>query len=440
MPTPQPEALASTLELLVCDINGVPRGKTIASASFEAGQLPHLPLAVLMQTIVGEYAELMDSYNPKDEDMLLQPDWASYRLSPWKDDTAQVICQAIDKNSGQAVGYDTRYVLQQVLESYANRGLQPVVAPELEFYLLEPVRNGDQELRQSPGRDGWSECGGEAFNLDALDRYQGFIDEVTTASQQAGLATDGLVHEMGPGQIELNVRHGDALRCADELFLLKRLVKACALRHGKLASFMAKPVVGIPGNGLHMHCSLSNAQGENVFALEDGGAPARLRHFIGGLQQFMPAIFALIAPNVNSYKRFVRGVSAPINLHWGYDNRTTGFRIPYGPDAAGRVESRIAGADANPYLFMAATLVCGLLGMEQQLEPTAPHEGDAYNDKADLPDNLYDALTALQASELLIDALGKEFVDVFVSVKHGELNAFSQQISPWEVSYLGSQL
>ncbi len=436
----RPSELPTTLELLISDINGVPRGKAIESSAIDAEELPHFPKAILLQTINGSYCNAMETLNAKDDDLLLKPDWSTFRPTPWKKQTGQLICESNDKDTGQPIGFDSRNVLKKLVQHYGERDLYPAVAPELEFYFLEPNKKGALELSPAIAEDGSTEAGGEAFSPDSLDKYSAIIDDLKELCEQAGLATSALVHEMGPAQIELNVEHGDVMDRIDQLFLLKRLVKACAVRHGKLASFMAKPMASQAGNGLHTHCSMMNSDGKNVFALNDGEAPQLLKHFIGGLQSYLPKAFALIAPNVNSYRRFVPGLSAPINLQWGYDNRTTGFRVPFGPDAAGRVENRVAGADANPYLLMAANLACGLLGMQEAIEPTAAHEGDAYDEAADIPEHLYPALRALEQCVPLTELLGEDFVQAFLSAKRSELSHFGKHVSPWEVTYLGSQL
>jgi glutamine synthetase len=382
----------------------------------------------------------MDDLNPKDEDLILSPDWSTYRLTPWKDDSVgQVICEAQDKE-GDPITYDCRNVLKRVLERYETKGLTPIVAPEIEFYLMSAPKRGDQELEPGAGFDGRDEFGGEAFSFDALDRYGPFVSYVQEMSAAADLDLAAVVHEVGAGQIELNVRHGPALEVADQMVLLKRLVKGCALEHGYLASFMAKPSADLPGSGLHLHCSLENAAGENLFALVDEKAPSALQHFIAGLQAYVPEVFALLAPNINSYKRFAGELSMPINLEWGYDNRTTGLRVPYGPAEEGRVETRVIGADANPYLLIGAILAAGLLGIEEALEPTQASEEDCWEVTSNLPDNLDLALLNLASSEKMADLLGREFLDVFASIKRSELQDFNIRISSWEISYLGSML
>ena len=429
------------LELLICDINGVPRGKSVNGATFGTDGPAHLPAGIFFQCITGDYAdEPMEAHFPEDGDLLLRPDWATCGKIPWKTgDCRQVVCETLDK-AGEPVPFDPRNLLKRILGLYAKKGLTPVVAPEVEFYLLQPPKPGDAVLVPALGVDQRVEYGGEAFSSDALDKYAPVLDDVRTMSAGIDIPLQAMVHELGPGQVELNMAHDKALIQADRLFLLKRLVKACALRHGQLASFMAKPSAELPGSGLHLHVSLVDEQGVNLFALQDAKAPAPLRWFIGGLQTYLSAAFALIAPNVNSYRRFASGYMVPTNLTWGYDNRTTGFRVPYADSSGGRVENRVAGADANPYLFVAATLACGLLGLEEEIEPSQPSVGDAHDEPGDLPENLYDALRTLAAHKKLEHLLSSHFIEGFVAVKREELRHLGGRVTPWEVGFLGSLL
>lgn len=432
-----PEELATFLELLVPDMSGIPRGKTIESDSYDEDELPHLAAAIFFHTLTGDYADAMDIYDLKDEDLLLKPDWSTYRCVPWRDgDYAQVICETLDKQ-GQPIEYDPRNVLKRVLARYAEVGLEPVVAPEVEFYLIKPVTELVMPIEAAAGPGQNADFGGEAYSIEALDKFSGFLDDLRAMCAASDIQLSAIVHEMGPAQIELNVAHGRALERADQLFMLKRTVKACAEQHNMAATFMAKPIADTPGSGLHLHTSMFK-DGKNVFALDNGLAPDEMKYFIGGLQQYLPIAFGLISPNINSYKRFVPGYSAPINLQWGYDNRTTGFRVPYGSDKNGRVENRIAGADANPYLFIAAHLACGLLGMLNKIEATPAVERDANALPANLPENLGLALDRLEASEELTDMLGKPFIETYASVKRNELHHASRGITPWERKFLGA--
>lgn len=436
MRTTRPADLPRSIDFMLADMSGVPRGKVIDGTRFEDGELPHMAAAVFFQTVTGDYGDVFNTYNPKDEDIQLDPDWSTYRLAPWRNDPhGQVICRALDKNR-VPLPYDPRQALKVMLDRYASRGLYPAMAPEVEFYLLEPSSDWTTALKPAPGRNPRMSGATESFSIDGLDRFEDFVDRIMQVCEEARLEVTDVVTEMGPAQLELNFQHADALSRADQLFLLKRAVRATAEDLGYAATFMAKPLEGLPGNGLHVHTSMLDAAGENVFALRNGEAPPMLRWFIGGLQRWLPVVFALIAPNVNSYKRFVPDSSAPINLHWGYDNRTAGIRVPYGKDSAGRVECRVAGADANPYLFFAATLAAGWMGLEQQLEPTSPFTGDAYELPADLPRDLWTALAALQSSKEVRLLLGDPLVDVFVSVKQAELHHYRDTLSPWERRYL----
>jgi glutamine synthetase len=426
-----PEELSTFLELLIPDMNGIPRGKTIEARSYDKDELHHLPASVFFQTLTGNYADVMPAYDEKDQDLLLNPDWSTYRRVPWRnDDHAQVICESLDK-SGLRSDFDPRNVLKRILTRFSEEGLEPIIAPEVEFYLIKPVADPSQPIEIAQGVDHHTDFGGEALSIDALDKFSSFLDELRGMCTATDIQLAAIVHELGPAQIELNVAHGDALGRADQLFLLKRTVKACALRHNMTATFMAKPLADMPGSGLHLHSSLYK-DSNNIFALNDGLAPVALKQFIGGLQQHLPDAFSLISPSINSYKRFVPDLCAPINLQWGYDNRTTGFRVPYGADKNGRVENRIAGADANPYLFIAAHLACGLLGLLNGIDASEPVEKDAYDMPADLPENLAQALGRLEASEALTKLFGKPFIDAFISVKRKQRhNTLGKEIS-WE--------
>ncbi|MBT5202432.1 MAG: hypothetical protein HOL98_03155, partial [Gammaproteobacteria bacterium] len=215
----KPAHLAGQIDLLMTDANGVPRGKTIESASFDDNDLPRMAEAVLFQCINGDYTEpAMETFNPKDEDLIMKPDWATYRSTPWKQgEVGQVICQALDKN-GKALPYDSRNVLKAIISRFEERGLTPIVAPELEFYLLDPPKRGDVSLRPGPGYDGRDEFGGEAFSFDALDRYGPFVTSLQAMCVEANIDLSAVIHEVGPAQLELNVGHAPVLAIADQMF------------------------------------------------------------------------------------------------------------------------------------------------------------------------------------------------------------------------------
>jgi glutamine synthetase len=251
------------------------------------------------------------------------------------------------------------------------------------------------------------------------------------------LDVDGLIDETGSAQMEINFRHGSALNLADQVFSFKRLLRETALQHDVFATFMAKPIEGQPGSSMHIHQSIVDvATGKNIFVDANGVENLRLRYFIGGMQTYTNAAMALYAPNVNSYRRFVREFAAPINLNWGYDNRTVGIRVPQSSPQASRIENRYAGVDCNPYLALAASLACGYLGMREQLQPSEPCQNSSYDGEVVVPRTLADALRLLDDSRALREILGDSFVDAYVAVKTIENDEFNRVISVWEREHL----
>ena len=251
------------------------------------------------------------------------------------------------------------------------------------------------------------------------------------------IGVDTLVHESGPSQIEINLNHGDPLALADQAFMFKRAVRQVALKHGIHATFMAKPYQGQPGSSMHIHQNLVNLKTEdNLFSDREGTNTKEFFHYIGGLQTYLPDAMLLFAPYVNSYRRFVIDASAPINTHWGIENRTVAFRVPTSQSNARRIENRIPGADTNPYLAIAASLACGLLGLREKIEPEKPIAGDAFERRHNIPKYLPDALKRLKVSNELSETLGKNFITLFTEIKQTEHDAYQNVISAWEREHL----
>jgi glutamine synthetase len=237
--------------------------------------------------------------------------------------------------------------------------------------------------------------------------------------------------------MEINFFHATPLGLADEVFLFKRIVREAALRHNMYATFMAKPIAGEPGSAMHVHQSLVGKEhGRNLFSNEDGTASNEFYWYIGGLQKYIPAAMALFAPYVNSYRRLARFTAAPINIQWGIDNRTVGIRSPVSTPQARRIENRVIGADANPYVALAATLACGYLGIEQRIEPTQECKANGYDSAYQLPRSLSEAVSLLRAEQDLALVLGKEFVTLYTEIKDLEHEEFMRVISPWEREHL----
>ena len=237
--------------------------------------------------------------------------------------------------------------------------------------------------------------------------------------------------------MEVNLLHGNPLDLADQVFLFKRAMREVALRHGIYATFMAKPMEHEAGSAMHVHQSLIDKTTKETIFSDHNGEPTELFfHFIGGLQKYLPAAMSLMAPNVNSYRRIAKHNMAPINVQWGYDNRTVGLRVPHSTPANRRIENRIVGADCNPYLAFAASLAAGYLGMIQKVKPSDPVEGSAYDLPYQLPRNLLDALALLRSNDALQHVLGERFVRAYTSVKEKEYETFFAVISSWERDFL----
>ncbi len=424
------------VECIIGDIAGVARGKAMPASKFAKQSSFFLPNSIFLQTITGEWAD-----NPSGQftepDMILTPDFSTATAAPWTADvTLQVIHDAQDP-SGKPVPTAPRNVLRRIVELYNAEGWQPVVAPEMEFFLT--ARNLDPNMPVMPpmGRSGRRAAGKQAYSMSAVDEYGKVIDDIYDFAEAQGFEIDGILQEGGAGQVEINLAHGDPVRLADEIFFFKRLIREAALRHDCFATFMAKPIEGEPGSAMHIHHSVVDLKtGKNIFSDRKGAETQHFLHFIAGMQNHLPGAVALLAPYVNSYRRYVPDFAAPINLEWGRDNRTTGLRVPISGPEARRLENRLAGMDCNPYLGLAASLACGYLGLKEGRMPRDECTGDAYNIDTDLPYNLGDALDLLDEDKSLQEVLGQGFCSVYDSVKRNEYKEFLQVISPWEREHL----
>jgi glutamine synthetase len=282
-----------------------------------------------------------------------------------------VVCDNID-HDGSLSPLAPRSALKNILARYQARGWTPVVAPELEFYIFAAHADADQPYQAPALRTGRRESGFDAFSFSTLNDLEPFFDDLYRACEQLGIDTDTYVHEMGPSQFEINLKHGNALELADQTFLFKYALKEIGYQHGLNVVCMAKPLSGQPGSSMHLHQSVVDGQGNNVFSLADGEASPDFFHYIGGLQQYLPHLMPLFCPSPNSFRRFVKGLAAPVNVSWGVDNRSVGIRVPVSGPAARRVENRLPGCDANPYLSLAASLGAGLLGVEENAVRVKP--------------------------------------------------------------------
>ena len=426
------------VECLVSDIAGIPRGKILPVHKFSqaaAGQGLRLPEYVFGQSVTGAF---LDSavLNEIGKDVILRPDPGTCRLVPWYNEpTAQIIHDAFD-HDGSIVPFSPRAVLKRVLALFESAGLRPIVAPELEFFLVQQSADANSPLATPSGRSGRAEKARQAYGIDAVNEFDPLFEDIYDHCEVQKIDIDTLSHEAGAAQMEINFNHGEALELADQTFLFKRTVRQTSLDHNVHATFMAKPMQEQPGSAMHLHVSVVDIEsGHNLFVNEDSSESDQFYHALAGMQRYLVAAMPLMAPYVNSYRRQSNSEDSPTNLAWGMDNRTVGLRVPMGDAANRRIENRIPGADANPYLAMAATLAALWLGLQEQRRPTRQQK-DSGEDLATLPRNLDIALDELERAKSLHEALGEDFVKLFTEVKRGEAEAFLEVISPWEREYL----
>ncbi|SNY90183.1 glutamine synthetase [Cohaesibacter sp. ES.047] len=426
------------VECVVPDIVGIARGKAMPASKFSGLSPTYLPSSIFFQTITGNYIEMEDRQDfMMERDIQLVPDLSTLRAVPWANDpTMQVIHDLYDLD-GNLVELAPRNVLRRVMGGFETMGWKPVVAPELEFYLTKRNTDPDYPLEPPVGRSGRQSVGRQAYSIAAVDEYDRVIEDIYDFADAQGLEIDTVIQEGGAGQLEINLIHGDPVDLADQIFVFKRLIREAAFRHDCYATFMAKPMDNEPGSAMHIHQSLVDAKtGRNVFSNEDGTASELFYEFLGGQQKYLPDAMSIFAPYVNSYRRLLAGDSAPINLEWSIDNRSVGLRIPNSGPEARRIENRLVGADTNPYLAIAASLACGLLGIMNKDKPKPQLQHHAHHMPFSLPRSVHHSLGRLEKNTQLHDLLGPDFVNVYSKIKLDESEEFNQVISPWEREHL----
>lgn len=417
------------VEAFVPDMAGSARGKVVPAGKFGTG-IMKMPEAVFSQTISGRYIE--DKNNVEDRDMVLQPDASTLRPVPWATDPAASVFLDCFRRDGTPVTKSPRSVLRNVLTRFEEHGWFPVVAPEVEFYLLSPHSDPNEEAEPPEGRLGWTEGARQPYSIDTMNDFDPFINDVYAYCEAQGIFIDTLSQEMGPAQFEINFLHGDALELADQVFLFKRTIREAAIEHEMHATFLAKPMSDDAGSALHIHQSVVDKDGNNIFSKSNGEASELFQGFLGGLQHYMNDAMLMFAPYVNSYRRFMNPDSSPVNLAWAVDNRTVGLRVPDSGPEARRIENRLAGSDVNPYLVIAASLACGYLGMIEKRKPTESIVGSAYGSDFGLHRHIYSAIDALNESKAMRDMLGDDFVSLYTALKDDEYKEFQEIITPYE--------
>nr|WP_260955645.1 glutamine synthetase family protein [Pseudomonas citri] len=421
-------------ELFILDNNGVPRGKLLHRdellAVYESGR--PLPSTILGLTLNGEDVENSGLvWEVGDIDCRAYPIADSLQRLPWRLIPTAALQVSMHPQEGlPAAVADPRHLLGRVIAALQADGYYPVMAAELEFYLLDAQR--DSLGRPQPARDadGGRPHATQVYGLRELEQIEPFLADLYAACKLQGLPARTAISEYAPGQVEITLEHrSDALQAMDEAVRYKRLVKGVAHKHGMTACFMAKPFDHLSGSGLHMHVSLADAQGNNLFASEAADGTPLLRQAVGGMLDTLLDALLMFCPNANSYRRFQSNSYAPLAATWGVDNRTVSLRVPGGPASSRHIEHRICGADANPYLAAAAILAGIHRGIREQRDPGPPVEGNGYAQaSALLPTDWLTTLRALEASTWAREAFGEEFLGVYLAVKRAEYRQFMGEV------------
>ena len=424
------------VEALITDCNGIARGKWLPVQKLDTieKQGLKLPKSALGLDVWGRDIPALAHANG-DIDGYCHLVEGSLRplLTERGVDQAQVLLSMFDKDGSPYMG-DPRQVLQALVTRFTEKELKPCMAVELEFSLLPKPETS--EAIGTALRD-QNAVGGNLYALSELDYHGPLLEALRQAFDTQDLPYEGIIKESAPSQFEINVAHSDdVMLLADQVIRMQRTIRAVSARHGFVASFMPKPIDDEAGNGLHVHCSLLDENGTNVF--DDGGEEGSdlLRYAVAGCLELLPASMLLFAPSFNAYRRFQPGNHAPTESAWGYDNRTTAIRIPESPSAARRIEHRVAGADANPYLVLAAVLAGIWHGIENTLPPPDPIEGNAWDQEIDapaLPTTMDEAISVFDKSDVLSSYLTGEFKTLFLATKVQEWNEFAKRVTEFEL-------
>lgn len=418
-----------TIRVAAADLNGVARGKRIparfADKIFTEGT--RFPFSVMNLDIWGE--DIEDSplvFETGDCDGLLRPTERGFMPMPWLASPTALLPIWMFHMDGRPYAGDPRQALARVVDRYKARGLTPVVATELEFFLID---DSGKTLRVPPSpRSGKRRTGGETLSLRALDAFDAFFSALYDACEAMDIPADTAISEAGPGQFELNLMHQpDALKAADDTWFFKMLVKGLARSHGFAASFMAKPYSLWSGNGMHMHFSILDEAGRNIFNDGSEKGSAAMRAAVAGCLAALPGSTLIFAPHANSYERLVPNAHAPTGIGWAYENRTAALRIPASGPAARRIEHRVAGGDVNPYLSIAAVLGAALIGIEDGMSPDEPIIGNAYAQSlAQLPATWNLAINTFAEDPLIRRIFDEELIENFLMTKRQEVHYMAE--------------
>ncbi|MDC0612530.1 glutamine synthetase family protein [Vibrio sp.] len=428
----------NSVDLILFDMNGMERGKRIPISMLpkviESGIC--MPASVFALDITGETVEETGlGFDRGDGDRICRIIPDTLKVIPWKEGVAQAVITMSNRDQTQGFFADPRQVLRRQLQAMADHQLYPCVAVEFEFYLqdIELDSEGSPQPPLMP-ISGKRMTQTQVYSLEELDEFKGFIDEVISVCEIQGIPASNIIAEYAPGQFEVNLNHNkDVLQACDQAMLMKRAIKAVARKHGFEANFMAKPYTEHAGNGCHIHISLLDSIGDNIFCKQT----STFENAIGGILKFMPETMAILAPNANSFRRFQPNMFVSLWPNWGWDNRTVALRIPSGNLEDTRVEHRVPGADCNPYLVVSVILATMLEGIDSHIQPPEAIEGNAYELEGDnfLPLSWPQALERFNESEVLAKRLTSQFCHVYHESKHSEQVHFFSQVSPLEYQW-----
>lgn len=430
------------IELFIIDPCGVPRGKLLHRDELRAIYTDGRPLpsSILGLTIRGEDVDATGLvWDVADADCWAFPLAGSLQLQPWREPATAQVQVSMDPLRGLPASVaDPRHVLARTVEKLQASGYHPVMAAELEFYLLDGRPDAAGRPQPAAFANGERPQAPQVYGVLELERLDPFLDDLYRGCEHLVLPVRTAISEYAPGQVEITLQHRpDVLQAMDEAVRYKRLVRGVARRHGMQACFMAKPFAEHAGSGLHLHASLADAEGRNLFACsieelqrdDASGAAALLRHGIAGLLDSLEDGLAVFCPNANSYRRFQANSYAPLARNWGINNRTVSMRVPGGPDASRHVEHRICGADANPYLAAALVLEGLYRGINAQLDPGTPVTGNGYaQGGTGISCDWLQALRTLDHSSWARDALGDDFHRVYLAIKREEYRQFMGEV------------
>ncbi|MEJ8569165.1 glutamine synthetase family protein [Elongatibacter sediminis] len=424
------------VELLVCDMNGMLRGKRAPVADLvKIGRngVNHCAASAVLDSKGATFDTIAIGGRDGDPDVKARIVPGTLAPVPWAEwPTAQALLE-LSELDGEPFRHDPRHVLRRALEPLSGLGLRPVIATELEFYLIE--HDGETfrpRMPRIPGSD-LPQDGLQYATIDDLVEVDGFLGDLDNWCRTQNIPAGAALSEFAPGQFEINLTHvDDPLRACEHALLLKRAVKAAARANGLAATFMAKPFQDIPGSGLHVHMSLLDERSENVFSghSDDGPVSGTLRHAVGGLQAMAAESMAVFAPNANSYRRYTRGAFAPGTANWGINHRGVSLRVPLSTPRNTRIEHRIACADANPYLVVAALLAAVHHGIANRLNPgPVVREREEIEEQVTLPVRWPHALDVFEAGSLLPNYFGKDYCALFLACRREEEERFHAEIS-----------